>query len=642
MSHVPSSGARAATTLGLLLAAPALSFAADAAAPAAPAAPATPVVVAMADATPPAQQVNVTALRMPVRLADSVADVTVVTREDLDHATGRTLAEVLATLPGVEITSNGGPGTATGVFLRGLEARHTLLLVDGVRLDSATLGLPSFDNLPVALIDRIEVVRGPLSSIYGADAAGGVVQVFTRRGSHGSEFHADLTAGSIGTRGVLAGGSWGADGVDLAVDGSHQQDTGFSATNANVPFSQYNPDRDGFRQDAASARLGWQANADWRVEGLLLRSSGLVHYDDGLPDPGADGDARARLVNGVQSLSVLGRVMPGWRTTLRVSRSTDDYETVASASPYATLGTISTQEKRVSWENAVDTPVGTALAVAEKATQDVSKPAPQYDVDHRDIDALALALHGGAAGHTWQASVRRDHNSQFGSPTTGGVGYAYAFTPAWQAGGSWGTSFVAPSFNQLYFPQYGNPLLQPESGHSTEVFARWTQDGQSLRLSGYRQRLRGYITPGEDPVNIGRVAVDGVTLAYEGRWQDGTASLSADHLSPRDQTHGTPLVRRARNDAKASVDWDFGAYTAGATFTAYSSRPDTSYDAMFNAVPVTLGGYATLDVRADWKLAKDWTLGLRVNNLGDRRYETAYGYDQPRRQGFLVLSYRSR
>jgi vitamin B12 transporter len=593
--------------------------------------------------TPPAQQVAVTAMRMPVPVADTIADVTVLTREDLDRFAGASLPEVLATQAGIQISSNGGLGTATGVFIRGLEARHTLLLVDGVRVDSATLGLPSFDNLPVALIDHVEIVRGPLSSIYGADAAGGVIQVFTRRGHDGLGGQADLTAGSLGYVAADGGVRWGGGGFDLAADASHVKTDGFSATNPHVPFGQYNPDRDGFDQDAGSVRLGWQPNADWRVEGLALTSSGLVHYDNGLPDPGQTDDSRARLRNEVQAVTLMGRVLPAWRTKLQAARSQDDYDTVASASAYDTLGTIRTIEKRFSWENTVDTPVGTALGVVEQTSQDVSKPDAPYDVSHRDLGGLALALHGSAGAHTWQASLRRDHDSQFGNQTTGGLGYAYAITPSWEAGASYGTSFVAPSFNQLYYPQYGNPDLQPERGHSTELLTRWHDDVQEVRFSAYRQRVRGYITPGEDPVNVGEVAVDGVTVAWEGHWRDGTFGLSADHLSPRDVTNHTWLVRRAKNDAKATADWHVAdAWTVGATWVAYSSRPDTNYDANFNPVPVTLGGYGTVDLRADWHFARDWTLGARVNNVGDKRYETAYGYNQPPREGFVVLTWRTR
>ncbi|HSN32914.1 MAG TPA: TonB-dependent receptor [Ideonella sp.] len=365
-----------------------------------------------------------------------------------------------------------------------------------------------------------------------------------------------------------------------------------------------------------------------------------MHYDDG---PGAD--ARARLRNGVQALTLDGRVAAGWRTTLRASRSQDDYDTVASASPYADLGTISTTERRLTWENALDAgPVGTAVGVIEHVSQDVAKPGAAYDVGSRTIDSAALALNGAAGPHVWQASIRRDRNSEFGRLTTGGLGYALHLGAAWQLGASYGTSFVAPSFNQLYYPGYGNPGLQPERGHATELHARWAEGDQSLRLTAFRQRMRGYITTGENPVNVARASIDGLTLAWERQWSAVTANLAVDHLTPRNDVDGTPLVRRARNDAKAAVDWRLDdRASVGATWTAYSTRRDVGgYDANFAPTYVTLGAYATLDLRADWRLARAWSLGVRLNNVTGKVYETAYGYNQPRREGYVVLSWRPR
>ncbi len=633
MSFVRSPAARVSRR-GALSAAVSLAFAA------------TPSSTFAADAAPPdpaampeTQRVAVTAMRMPVRVADTVADVTVITRDDLDHATGRTLSEILAAQEGIQASSNGGLGKSSSVFVRGLEARHVLLLVDGVRLGSATLGLSSFDNLPVGLVDHIEIVRGPLSSLYGADAAAGVIQVFTRRARAGVESHAQLSAGSLGFLAGEGGVGFGAGGVDAAVDLQRVQNRGFSATNAKVPFGSYDPDRDGFEQDSGSARLGWQASPDWRLEALALQSSGETKYDDGVA---AGAQARAMLRNGVQSLTLAGKPMPGWHTRVQLSRSSDEYDTLESTSPYASLGTVRTVEKALSWEVTADTPVGTVLGLLEKRVQDVTKPGDAYDATTRNLYGAALALNGAAHDVTWQASLRRDHNSQYGNETTGGAALGYAITPWWRLGASYGTSFVAPSFNQLYYPGYGNPLLQPEQGHSTEVNARWADAEQELKLVAYWQRIRGYITSGAQAVNVPQVQADGTTLSWERRFDAGSVRLSWDHVDPRDETHDTPLPRRAKNSVKADGQWQQGAFAFGGTVGAYSSRPDTTYDDNFNAVPVTLGAYATLDLRADWTFAPAWSLGLRVNNVAGKQYETSYGYNEPRREAFVVLAWHGR
>ncbi|HEU4622618.1 MAG TPA: TonB-dependent receptor [Burkholderiaceae bacterium] len=580
-------------------------------------------------------RVVVTATRTPVSADDQIAEVTVINREQLDRIEGRTLVEVLALQPGVQFTSNGGMGKSSGLFIRGLEARHTLLLVDGVRVGSATLGTPSLDNLPLESIERIEIVRGPLSGLYGSDAVGGVVQIFTRRGTNGFAPNAKVAVGSHEYAQGAAGVAFGQGVFDGAVQVQRTYTTGFSATRPGASFGSYNPDNDGFGQTAGSVR-GGVAFGTWRLDALALDAVGKSRYDDG---PGAD--ARSRLRNSVQSFTLAGPVLPRWNTTLRAGRSRDAYDTLSSASAFATLGQIETVQKQYSWENIVATPLGTALGLIERIEQDVSRPETPYDVSDRTIDAVALGLNGAAGAHAWQGSLRHDSNSQFGDQTTGAAGYSYAFAPAWRAGVSYGTSFVAPSFNQLYYPGFGNPNLLPEEGKHTELSLAWATGGHAVRAAWFDHRIRGYITSGPSPTNVPRTHIDGVSLSYEGRIKALMLGASFDAIDPRNATEGSvnnnkQLPRRARRIGRLLADWDAGAWSVGATLAGYSGRYDDSANTRH------LSGYTTVDLRADWKLARDWTLGARLNNVTDRDYETAFGYNQPRREAYLVLRYALR
>ena len=579
--------------------------------------------------------VVVTATRTPVKVSDVVADVTVIERAQLDRLEGRTLVEVLSQAPGIQFASNGGLGKVSSLFIRGLEARHVLLLVDGVRIDSATLNTPSFDNLPLDLIDRIEIVRGPLTSLYGSNAMGGVIQIFTRRGKPGVFGNARVAGGSHGY-GLESGGiAYGVDGFDLAAQAQHQQTSGFSATNPQVPFGSYNPDRDGFRQKAGSLRAGWTFAPGWRLEGLLLDSVGKTQLDDG-----PNVDSRARIRNTVESLQAAGTVLPGWRTQLAVGRSLDAYDTTASASAF-NLGSTETNQRQYSWENRVGLPVGEALVLVERVEQHVSRPGQQYAVSDRDIDAGALGYSVDVGPHDFQASVRRDRYTQFGGKTTGALGYGYKLADAWRVGGSYGTSFTAPSFNQLYFPNFGSPNLLPESGKHGEVFVQWNAAGQNVRLTGYESRYDSYISSGPAPVNVPKVKIEGATLAWDARLDALLLAASYDYVDPRNDTAGTAnyrnlLQRRAKQAAKASADWQLGPFSVGASLQAYSHRFDDTANA------VRLGGYGIVDLRADWNFAKDLTLGLRLNNVGGRDYQTALGYDQPGREGFVTLRWSMR
>ena len=207
----------------------------------------------------------VTASRTQTRTDDLVSDVTVLDRAAIESSTGRTLTEVLTRSAGVQMTSNGGLGKNSSVFTRGTEARHTILLIDGVRYGSATSGAPSWDNIPLDMIERIELLKGPASALYGSEAVGGVVQVFMRKGVKGFSPFASATVGSNAYAQLSAGLNGGDGALSYAIGVEKTQEKGFSATNSKAGTS-YNADRDGFKQDAVNASVAYQINPDWKVD----------------------------------------------------------------------------------------------------------------------------------------------------------------------------------------------------------------------------------------------------------------------------------------------------------------------------------------------------------------------------------------
>ena len=579
------------------------------------------------------EEVVVTGTRTATRVDEALGEVTVIGRDQIEQSAGKTLAELLGQQAGVQFWSSGGLGKASSVSLRGLEARHTLLLIDGVRYSSATVGTPTWENIPLESIERIEIVRGPLSGLYGSDAVGGVIQIFTRRGKDGLRTNAVASVGSK-RFGQLGGGlSFGQGAFDGSLQLQRTENRGFSATNSRVPFGSYNADNDGFRQNSGNAQLGWKIGGGWRADVRLLQADGITQYDDG---PGAD--AKAKLRTQVASVNVGGPVTAIWQTNLRVARSTDDYITLATASPFSDLGKIATVQDHLAWENTVATPLGAAVVIVEQTKQKVSRPGAPFSVSDRDITGVAAGLNGRAGAHHWQANLRHDSNSQFGSQTTGTAAYGFDISSAWRVGASYGTSFVAPTFNQLYFPNFGNPKLLPEEGKQSEVNIRWLGANQQARVAYFDSRIRGYISSGPLPTNIPRTRIDGVTASYEARIANVTLAASVDHVNPRNDTSGSAnygklLPRRVKDSAKLGADVDLGAWRVGGSLVAFSERFD-------NAANTTrLPGFATLDLRADWRLSKEWSVNVRLNNVTDKKYETVYGYNQPGREGYLTLRY---
>ena len=270
--------------------------------------------------------VVVTATRSATAADELVGDVSVIDRSAIEASTARTLSELLARVPGVQMSSNGGLGKASSVFIRGSESRHTILLVDGVRLGSATLGTPSWDNIPLDMIERIEVLKGPASALYGSDAVGGVVQVFLRKGRDGLHPYALMTAGSRGHLQAAAGLQAGQGPLSYSLGVQRLREQGFSATNAKALFGNYNPDRDPFEQDSFNASARYEIARSWSIDAGLFYSHGISAFDDG-----PNRNSRLRLRDVTAHAGVKGQLTSGWQTELRYSEGRDTSNTIEAS-----------------------------------------------------------------------------------------------------------------------------------------------------------------------------------------------------------------------------------------------------------------------------------------------------------------------
>lgn len=574
--------------------------------------------------TPQLKETVVTASRTQTRADDLVSEVVVLDRAAIEASTGRTLTEVLTRSAGVQMSANGGAGKTSGVFIRGTEARHTILLIDGVRYGLATAGAPSWDNIPLEMIERIEVLKGPASALYGSEAVGGVVQVFLRQGVKGFSPYAAATVGSNSFAEVSAGLLGGDGALKYAIGVQKTQDKGFSATNSKVAFGNYNPDHDGFKQDAVNASVAYQINAAWKVDAAALYADGVNQYDDG---PGRD--ARTAVRTQTLRAGLEGQVLSNWKTQLRMGQATDTSNAIEAA---FLPSKFNTTQNQLTWQNDVDTPLGVALLGVERLTQKVDSSTP-YDVTQRTVSSYFAGLNGTSGSHSWQANLRHDSNSQFGSSTTGFAGYGFKITPAWRVNASYGTSFVAPSFNQLYYPGYGNTQLQPEKGRNLDLGVTYSDNGQTVKLIHFDNKIRGFITSTTTPANIPQARIDGWTLGYDGAFGAFNLRASADSLNPRNELTGMLLPRRARNQLTLGADYRTGAWTVGGSLLNVGSR----FDDVKNTV--ALNSYTTLDVYANYAISKDWQLQTKVNNLANKAYETAAGYNQAGRAVYVTLRY---
>ena len=581
----------------------------------------------------------VTASRIATRTNALTSEVVVIERQEIERSTGRTLLEVLERSASVQVSSNGGRGKLGSVFIRGTEPNHVLLLIDGVRYGSVSAGTPIWENIPLDMVERIEVLKGPASAIYGADALGGVVQLFMRRGTSGKGLtpNASVTLGSHGFRELAAGlqAQAGEDGrVRYALGVSHTRDRGFSSTNPSVDqpfFLTYDPDRDGFRQDAVNASVDWQLAPDWKLSAGVLHADGVTQLDDG---PGAN--ARTSLRSTVLRTGLEGKLLPDWTTRLNFSQSTDRSNALESASPFNVPGLFETTQEQLLWQNDIQTRAGTLVVGAETLLQKLSS-STAYDATSRRNHALMLGLSGSAGPQSWQFNLRHDDNSQFGGHSTGYAGYGYQFSPEWRAHAGYGTSFVAPSFNYLYYPGYSNPLLKPEEGKSAELGLDWTRDVHHAKLIRFDNRINNLISspaPTYLPVNVNEARIKGWTLGYDASLEALTVRASVDALDPRNALTGQLLQRRAKSQVTLGADYALGPWSLGGSLLRVGERFDDVANTRL------LGGYTTADVRLGYALNKSWSLQCRINNLTDRQFETARGYNQPGREMLVTLRYQ--
>lgn len=570
------------------------------------------------------KEMVVTASRTQTRADDLVSEVVVLDRAAIEASTGRTLTEVLTRSAGVQMTSNGGLGKNTGVFIRGTETRHTILLIDGVRSGSATTGAPGWDNIPLDMIERIEVLKGPASALYGSEAVGGVVQVFLRQGAKGFSPYTSITLGSNSLAQLAAGVRGGDGALSYAIGVQKTHDKGFSATNSKALFGNYNPDRDGFKQDAVTASVAYQINAGWKIDTGLLYADGVNHYDDSFK-----GDTRSAVRTQTLRAGVEGKVLSNWKTQLRVSQALDNSNAIEAA---YFPSKFNTKQNQITWQNDVVTPVGVAVVGAERLVQKVDS-STAYSVSQRAVLSYFAGLNGAAGAHSWQTNLRRDSNSQFGDSNTWFAGYGFKINPAWRAHASYGTSFVAPSFNQLYYPNYGNTQLQPEKGRNLDLGLTYSENGQTVKLVRFDNKIRGFITSTTQAENIPRARIDGWTLGYDGAFGAFNLHATADSLDPRNELTDKQLPRRAKKQFTLGADYTTGAWTLGGTLL----NVDTRFDNVKNTV--MLNGYTTLDVFANYAINKDLQLQAKVNNIANKNYETAAGFNQAGRAVFVTLRY---
>ena len=587
-----------------------------------------------------AGEIVVTANRSATDSREQTRDVTVIGQQEIARAGGLNLPQLLARQPGVEYASNGGDGRASALYLRGTSSKQSVVLIDGVRVSSATSGQTALEQIPLELIDHIEIVRGPVSGLYGADAIGGVVQIFTKQGKGAPKPYLSAGVGNDGTWRVGGGigGVVGDTSFSLNVAG-RGTDGGFSATNAQNTYS-YNPDDDGYRNLSYRANVSHQIVDGHEIGIKLFQSFGKADFDNGKPL--ADDYNKQR----VQSNSVYlkDRFSDVWTSTLTVTNGVDRYETYSGVN-LDRSGLYKTTQDTYTWQNDLDLgAIGRVVLGAEYLNQKVDS-TQAYTRNERNNKAVFAGWSDNFGDHLLNASLRHDDNSQFGEKTTGSLGYGYRLTDSIKLTANYGTAFRVPTFNDLYWPLaygfQGNPNLKPESARNGEVGAEYNGAYGMLRLTAFENRIddmiNGYVCSGSGPCtaeNVDKARIRGLALAGSTTLLGTRIAANVNWQDGEDRSNGNQLSQRARVFGSVDVSRDIGPVTLGSALTAAGSR----YSDPANKQP--LAGYGLVDLYADYRLTPTTTLYARVNNVFDRDYTLIQGFNQPGREWLVGVNWQ--
>ena len=596
-----------------------------------------------ADALAP---VVVTGTREPEAIGRSTADIVVIDADTLRDTPADSVEDLIRRTAGMQLVRNGGPGQNSGFFIRGASTNSTVVLIDGVRVGSATLGQAEFEALSLGQIDRIEVLRGPASSLYGADAVGGVVQIFTRRGEGPPRWNAELEAGGYRSARGDVGASGASGRWDYALSLGHEQSAGVSAIAPGDPFGSFNPDRDGFRRESGTLRIGFSPTTGQRIGVHVLETRLRSQFDsadfappDFAPDPSPD--FRNRLTTRVAAIDYRGTPVQAWTTTLQASRAVDDLTTTGTAA-----SRFVTSREQATWQNALRLGADQQLVVAyEHLAERAVADAFAGEVTRRN-DAGVLGYSGRFGAQSLQADLRRDDNSAYGGNTTGRIGYAIELGAGVKARALAGSTFRGPTFNDLYFPGFGVATIRPERGRSIEAGLSWQAGPDSLSATVYRNRVRDLIgfqpdrsacpaDPAYDfgcAANVQRARLQGASLAGSGRWGGFDLHATIELLDARDADSGVRLARRAAHQESLAADYAAGAWRMGASAFFVGARPDDG---------VVLGGYGVLDLRVAWRVQPGWELQAKLANALDRTVEPVRSYRGLGRQAWLGVRYAS-
>ena len=578
--------------------------------------------------------------------SDSSSANSVFTRDDIDRLQPTSLTDLLGRVPGVQIARSGGRGGLPGIYIRGTKSAQSLVLVDGQRMANATSADSNLQYLNIDQIERVEVLRGSRSVIYGSDAIGGVIQVFTRRGAdQAPQLRVRSAVGSYGSSQNSVGISGGDALTRFNLSTSLEETAGVNRTHESFPSDS---DHDAYRNKSLSLNLSHTLSDDIEVGLSALKNTGKTELDNGFGrwDPETSSVSGQQLYSDFDISSVSSfidaQLTERWNSRLELGHSENREKTRDKLSP--DIASFNTYRDSLNWQNNLTLTDQHSLIVGADAYEDRVRSSTVFDEDSRWNRAAFIQHRFQGDYFSTELGLRHDQNQQFGNQNTWSASLTVPLNASNDVLLSYSEGFRAPTFNDLYYPQFGNPRLKPEHSKSYEL--QWRSqlsEDSRLETSLYRTDIRDAIVAGADFIqqNIGAARVTGFESALHQQWFGWQSSLGIAIIDPRDRESGHTLGRRARRTLSLDLDRQFDRLGVGASWQAVSS----SFNDEDNTQPIA--GYGLLGLRGNWQASPQVRLDLKVDNLLDKTFTRAlysfdgsyYGYREERRSVQLAVTW---
>ncbi|AKL14222.1 TPA: TonB-dependent vitamin B12 receptor BtuB [Kluyvera intermedia] len=593
------------------------------------------------DGSPDTLVVTANRFQQPVNTVLAPTDV--VTREDIQRWQSKDLNDVMRRLPGVDIAQYGGIGQSSSLFVRGTEARHVLVLIDGVPMARAGIGNAiDIGQIPVSLVQRIEYIRGPRSAVYGSGAIGGVVNIITMSDDERAQINAGMGSNSYQNYDGAINQRFGDTMVTAA--GAYQTTKGFNVQ----PDSTYadDSDRDGYRN-----KLFWggvQHKFNDSVSGFFrgYGYSSNTDYDQGSGGYAGGGDESQ---NYTQSWDTGLNYHSGIYSSQLIAnyQHLKNYNYNAQDGRYAASASLDNMEQRyIQWGNNVEVGHGAVSGGVDwKQEKLQSSGTSSTDIYKRDTTGLYLTGQQQIDKVTLEASGREDHDEQFGWHGTWQTAAGWEFVDDYRVTLSYGTGFLAPSLGQQFgaerFGIASNPNLKPEESKQWEAGLEGLTGPVDWRLSTYRYEINNLIDYDNNAYyNVKSATIKG--LEWTGNVTTGPVDhhLTLQYIDPRDDETNKVLARRAKQQVKYELTGQIYDLGWNVAYQYMGQRYDNAYDATtYTSHTVKLGGVSVWDIGLSYPMTSHLTVRGKIANLFDKDYETAYGYQTAGREYTLSGSY---